>query len=196
MITVSDTNSDRDIGVLTEDLTVSGTNADVQCAVPHDVSVSINVTGTNATVDIGGLGKASLQISGTNADVILGVKINANTVVTGTNVSVTTNPLPELTQRANSFNVTPTQGLKRAHSDDHTSIPSIEPDWTSSQQHDEKSDTLAEDTDTVVYEGSPDETGETRVYKGENSNLADCSHCGATLHKQNPKYCSQCGARL
>lgn len=196
MITVSGTNTDRDVGILTEDLLVSGTNADVRCAVPHGVSISINITGTNPTVEIGGRGEVSLQISGTNVDVTLGVGINANTAVTGQNVSVTTEPLPQLTQRVDGFDAAASEFLENTHYNDNTSIPSIDPQSTAGQQHDEEHEESAGPEETVVYEADSEESENTRVYEGEDSSLVECPQCGATLHDQNPKFCAQCGTSL
>lgn len=189
---ITTTNITEEIIPLEEHLQITGTNVTVRCAIPEGVQVSLEVSGTNADLEVGGPGTASINISGTNSDVIYGNNLSVTNIeVKGINSSIISKELPDLTNQVNKYD---RYSINSGNSPEtiEESIIESQNDFTVDNNNDEDQSV----GDTEIYTPDSDPTEETRIFDESNVDSNYCSHCNAELIDSNALYCRKCGAQI
>lgn len=182
MINLGGTNADHDVGILTTDLSVSGTNATVRCIVPVGEQVTIDASGTNVDLYVGGQGSIVLAIAGTNATAKIAEEIDLTITKSGTNISVVREPitdseLPNLDDdnaiTADNCSVDTTSNADITPGiDDSTEGTTHSTDGESKTDSIEHIDSaISEDSDveTAIFTTGNDSGTDTQIYEGDDN---------------------------
>lgn len=182
MVNLGGTNADHDVGILTTDLSVSGTNTTVRCIVPAGEQVAIDAAGTNVDLYVGGQGSIVLAIAGTNATAKIAEEIDLTITKSGTNISVVREPIADselpnldddnaITADRNSVNTTSNADIT-AGLDDLTEGTTHSTDGDSKTDSIERIDSaISEDTDveTAIFTTGNDSGTDTQIYEGDDN---------------------------
>jgi hypothetical protein len=186
MITISGTNADHDVGELTADLSVSGTNSTVRGTIPDGHAVNIDIMGTNADLFIGGKGSLTLSILGTNCTAVVAPEINATIQKSGTNTEIKRESVPEDKKTDGKAETAVSSTNVSVNAGSQVNVTS-EGKETSESFNVDNTGTGTPNSTAANDQGSDNQVSSTEIYKR-------CTNCGFGFSEYNdPEYCPECG---